>query len=163
MIREARKDEWGKLKELYLTLLKNDPEAFVDEYVVVKERVEDEWEHFFSIKDGTTFVSEEDSRLVGMGQVNFYQTLPGLPVLHKLGVLPKYRGRGIAKQLIKARENWAQEKGAERIRTYVIASRNSTLELFKRVGYEKKELLKNNAQRSNGTYVDVIVLEKTLN
>lgn len=64
--------------------------------MIVDERLDPtslDWSHFM--------VAEEDGRIVGIAQV---KPLPGCNEFGSLIVLPEYRGRGIAAQLINALE-----------------------------------------------------------
>ena len=161
-IREATTKDWKKIRDLYLALLKSDPEAFVDEYDEISLRDEDDWVKDVENENGKTFIAVDDNKFVGMGRINFYEEIPEIPVLHKLGVLPEYRGKGIAKKLMKAREDWAKSMGAEKIRLYVIANRQRTIEFAKKNYYKVIETLKNNVERNDGTYIDILLMEKDL-
>ena len=161
-IREATTKDWKKIRDLYLVLLKSDPEAFVDEYDEISLRDEDDWVKDVENENGKIFIAVDDNKFVGMGRINFYEEIPEIPVLHKLGVLPEYRGKGIAKKLMKAREDWAKSMGAEKIRLYVIANRQRTIEFAKKNYYKVIETLKNNVERNDGTYIDILLMEKDL-
>jgi GNAT superfamily N-acetyltransferase len=160
-IQELKIEDWEKLRGLYLELLSVDPGAFIDEYDNIALRTKDQWIEGLK-KKGKVFVAVDGDKFVGMGRINFYDELPGVPVLHKLGVLPLYRGQGLAKSLVKAREDWAKSEGATKVRLYVIADRLKTIEFSKKNGYEVKEVLKNNSQRKDGSLVDVVIMEKDL-
>lgn len=161
-IKEVLAENWKELRDHYLELLKTDPEAFADEFKEIDSRSEEKWREGLSSSNGATFVAKEDGKLVGMGRINFYDSIPGVPVLHKLGVLKEYRGQGIAKELVKVRERWAKERGAKRVRTYVVANRLKTIDFSKKNGYVEIELLKENIKRGDGSTVDVMVFEKDL-
>jgi len=161
-IREATTEDWKKVKDLYLTLLKEDPEAFVDEYNEISLRTEDDWLEVLGNENGKTFIAVDDNKFIGMGRINVYEKAPEIPVLHKLGVLLGYRGQGIARKLIEEREEWAKSIGAKKIRLYVIADKEKTIEFSKKNGYNVIDILKNNVQRSDGTYLDILLMEKDL-
>src|SRR5579872_4200603 len=127
-IREVHLEEWQKLKDLYLEILKNDPEAFADEYDEVVSRTEEDWIKILKTENGACFVAVEDGMFIGMGRVSVYTELPTTAVLHKLGVLPQYRQKGIGKELVKIREKWAKDKGFQKVRLYVTAGRKETIE-----------------------------------
>jgi ribosomal protein S18 acetylase RimI-like enzyme len=160
-IRKVKSEEWKELHDLYLKLLKSDPGAFGDEYDVIALRTKEEWLQVLE-KTGDTFVAVDNNKFVGMCRINFYDELPGLPIINKLGVLSDYRGKGIARMLIDANEKWAISEGAKKIRLYVIAERKNTIEFWERNGYHITETVKNNSQRKDGSWVDVVVMEKGL-
>lgn len=160
-IRELQPSEWKSLRDLYLELLKADPGAFADEHDEIAARTEKEWLESLG-RAGKTFVAEDGGKLVGMGRVNLYEELPGVPVLHKLGVLPAYRGKGIAKALVAAREEWARSIGAKKLRLYVVADRVKTIEFSAKNGYTIVETQKGGTTRNDGSKVDVVIMEKSL-
>ena len=161
-IRVANRDEWRKVRDLYLSLLKSDPQAFADEYDEIANHSDLEWTAGINNEDGRVFIAEEGGKMVGMGRVNFYKEAPGVSVLHKLGVLPEYRNKGMAKKLVEVREEWAKSKGSNKARLYVIANRDKVIEFSMKNGYKIIETLPNNVQRKDGTLVDVLVMEKDL-
>jgi GNAT superfamily N-acetyltransferase len=160
-IQEVKKENWKELRNLYLTLLSNDPDAFADNYSEIESRTRENWIDSLE-KRGKTFVAVDDGKYIAMGRINFYEEIPGVPVLHKLGVLPEYRNRGIARKLIEVRERWAISEGAQKVRLYVMAEKTKTIEFSKKNGYIIVENLKGDVERSNGTWADVVVMEKVL-
>ena len=160
-IKKVKLEDWRKLRDLYLKLLESDPDSFVDEAKDVSLRTEEEWVRDLK-RDGATFVAIENEKFVGMGRINFYSELPKIPVLHKLGVLPEYRKKGFGNAILEARENWAKNKGAKKIRTYVIDKNKKIINFLKKQNYYfvKKEI--NSSKRKDGTTVDVVIMEKDL-
>lgn len=154
-------EDWQEVRDVYLKLLKFDPGAFVDEYDEVESRNEQDWRQSLE-KSGATFIAKDNGKAVGMGRISFYDELPGVPVLHKLGVFPEYRGKGIARKLIKAREEWAKSQGAEKVRLYIIADREKTIEFSKNNGYKIVEVKDRVNQRKDGTWWGAVVMEKDL-
>jgi ribosomal protein S18 acetylase RimI-like enzyme len=53
-----------------------------------------------------------------------------------IAVLPKFRNRGIGKQLMQAAEAWAREHGAERMILDLSAANEGARRLYDRLGYE---------------------------
>lgn len=82
------------------------------------------WQHFL--------VAERDGKIVGIGQVKEY---PGCQELGSLVVLPEYRGRGIAGELIKALE-------ARAGRPLYLTCRDRMQHYYERFGYQRIPILK---------------------
>ncbi len=160
-IQELKLENWKELRDLFLRLLKNDPEAFVDDYDDIALRSEEDWVKSLQ-RRGKTYVAVDNGNYVGMGRINFYDEIPDVPVLHKLGVLPEYRGQGIARKLIAAREEWAKAEGAKKVRLYVMADREKTIKFSKDNGYTITEILKGDVKRKDGTWADVVIMEKDI-
>ncbi|MBO05890.1 MAG: GNAT family N-acetyltransferase [Candidatus Pacebacteria bacterium] len=161
-IREAIVKDWEKVRDLYLTLLREDPQAFVDTYEEMSVKDGDYWINRLEKKDGKTFIAIDDNNFVGMGRINFYDKFPEIPVMHKLGVLSEYRGKGMAKELVKAREEWAKSRGAEKVRLYVIADNVTAVKFAEKNGYKLLEKFENDIKRDNGKYTDTLLMEKDL-
>lgn len=161
-VREATTQDWKEVRDLYLDILLKDPNAFADQYSEVLEKTDEDWIKILENPNGKTFIAEENGKFIGMGRINFYDELPGIPVLHKLGVLPEYREKGIAKHLVSVREEWAKLKGASKVRLYVLADRIKTIEFSKKNGYMIIETQKANTQRQDGTWMDTVIMEKSL-
>jgi len=135
-VRQIGGSEWRDVRGLTLELLKADPEAFVEQYDEVATSPEERWAQGIDNASGAVFVAYDGVKAVGMGRINYYDDTKDMPVMHKLGVLPSYRGKGIAKQLIEAREAWAKGEGAKRIRTYVIKGNQRIQDILTKYGYE---------------------------
>ena len=58
--------------------------------------------------------------------------------LQECAVLPKYRGKGIQRRLIKARETWGRRQGAEVSLTYTVNNPVSE-ENLKKMGYSLRQ------------------------
>ena len=160
-IKKVEPEDWRKLRDLYLKLLESNPDFFVDEHKDVALRTEEEWIRDLK-RDGAIFVAIENEKFVGMGRINFYSELPRIPVLHKLGVLSEYRNKGFGSALLEARENWAKNKGAKKIRTYVIDKNKTMINFLEEKNYHfvKKEI--NSFKRKDGTMGNVVIMEKDL-
>ena len=87
------------------------------------------------------FVAEVDERIVGMITVHPYWPAPIYEerkeaYINDIIVHPDYRGRGIARKLVKAVQEWAQERAISRIRAGVIAANPEALAFWKKIGAE---------------------------
>ena len=158
-IRRASAEDWKLVRDTYLTLLKTDPQAFADEYGDVADWTEETWKENLNSK--TTFLAISSGQTIGIASIGYYEQLPNVPVLHKLGVINEYRGHGVGKELVAAREDWARARGAHAVRVYVMADNEKVIASSKRNEYEIVETLKNNVEKK-GNYYDVVVLEKKL-
>lgn len=137
-IKEVTAEDWKKLRDIYLKLLKTDPKSFVDTYEEAASLTEEDWKEDLE-RRGETFAAVDMGKFIGMGRINFYDELPDVPVLHKLGVLPGYRGKGIARKIITAREEWAQNQGAAKVRLYVMKGNEKMIEFSRKNGYHVVE------------------------
>jgi len=74
-----------------------------------------------------------------------------------MGVLPKYRRRGIGRRLAEKTIARAKRNGQERIELEVYASNNSAIALYKSLGFAL-EGVKRKGRKLDGIYDDVVVM-----
>ncbi len=74
-----------------------------------------------------------------------------------MGVLPKYRRRGIGRRLAEKTIARAKRNGQERIELEVYASNNSAIALYKSLGFAL-EGVKKKGRKLDGIYDDVVVM-----
>jgi hypothetical protein len=64
--------------------------------------------------------------------------------------------------LVDAKEEWAKKLGAHKIRLYVLADRKKTIDFWEKNEYKIIETLKNDLPRNDGSFADVVVMEKNI-
>ena len=87
-----------------------------------------------------TFVAEEDGIVVGfltLVEVLSFDDPDGYIKMNGIAVLPEYRHRGIAQQLIERAEQAARERGASSIGAASSFKRTGSQALLDKLGYEK--------------------------
>jgi len=84
------------------------------------------------IASGGAFLAFVDDAIAGSAR---YRTFPGHVYGERIGVLPAYRGRGIAAALTKAIEARASERGVSLVQVKVRASIPSNLRVYEKLGY----------------------------
>jgi ribosomal protein S18 acetylase RimI-like enzyme len=84
------------------------------------------------IASGGAFLAFVDEAIAGSAR---YRTFPGHVYGERIGVLPAYRGRGIAAALTKAIEARASERRVSQVQVKVRASIPSNLRVYKKLGY----------------------------
>ncbi len=77
------------------------------------------------------------------------------------GVLKKYRGRGIGKELFRKIEEWAKENGVTRLELTVMCHNENAIALYKKTGFEIEGTRKN-AMMVDKEYVDEFYMAKLL-
>ena len=78
------------------------------------------------------FVAEENDEIIGYGGIwSIYETAE----LMRIAVVPEFRGRGIAKEIMKAILECASSRGCERMMLEVRQSNVSAQELYKKFGF----------------------------
>jgi ribosomal protein S18 acetylase RimI-like enzyme len=97
--------------------------------------------------DGKMFVAEEAARVVGF--VCVWARVPSeepdddpsdYAFVSDLVVNPRYRRRGIGRELMSAAEHYARARGARCIRLAVLARNAATRRFYQRMKYREKEI-----------------------
>jgi GNAT superfamily N-acetyltransferase len=81
------------------------------------------------------FIWEEDGKAVGLTNI-MRQGNTNRWYIGNVAVLPEYRRRGIARQLVQACMDYARERGATRIGLDVVAGNMPAYTLYEKLGYE---------------------------
>ena len=72
----------------------------------------------------------------GIKEAGDYRNISKIVEGETVFIEEEYRGQGIGTEFMKMLENWAKEKGAERLR-YIVSSRNEkAIKLYKELGCE---------------------------
>ena len=111
-------------------------------------------------KEGAIFVALENESIIGVLSV---QRSSHSQLRHccefGIGVLKKYRGRGVGTKLIEEMESWCQSEGIERIELSVLRNNPGAISLYERLGF-KLEGCKKGAVRIGSCYVDLLEMAK---
>lgn len=95
-------------------------------------------------RNGCVLVAEAEGRVIGMcsGQLTA-STAEGKPSLlvEDVVVKKKWRGQGIAKQMLDSLAQWASAQGAERMQ--LLADRNNApaINFYKKIGWQQTQLV----------------------
>jgi RimJ/RimL family protein N-acetyltransferase len=112
--------------------------------------------------NSTIFVAEDDHQLIG-----YLIVIGGNAIRNKhsvylvIGILAKYRGRGIGTKLFKQLENWAIIQKIHRLELTVVTRNEAGLKLYQKMGFEA-EGTKRHSLYINGEYLDEYSMSKLL-
>lgn len=101
-------------------------------------------------------VATVDGRVIGWCDI-LPRPWPGFEHVGGLGMglLPRWRGRGIGKRLMEAALAWAKQSGFERIELEVYASNAPAIALYRRFGFTT-EGVKVRGRKLDGVYDDIV-------
>ena len=132
MIREIRPEDYTAVARFWRDYL--DVPAATDESVSrTLERMSADSRYF-------TFVAEEDGKVIGFitsVEVLSIDDPDGYIKMNGIAVIPEYRHRGIAQQLIERVEQEAHERGACSVGVATSFKRAGSQALLAKLGYEK--------------------------
>lgn len=70
----------------------------------------------------------------------------------------RYRRRGIGRALLAAAVEWARTNGVRKLELHVFPHNQAAIALYERFGFEREGYRKQHYLRSNGRYVDAILM-----
>jgi len=145
-IRNAQMNEWEEIMKLVAKCV-----------LVMQAGGSDQWDESYpnkgiikeDIERGTLYVCVEESGIAGIivldeNQAEEYSGIPWTEnkgpqlVMHRLAVHPEVQGKGIARQLVAFAEGYAVRQGYASIRLDTYAKNVKALELYSRLGYERR-------------------------
>jgi len=137
-IRTVRPEEWRLWRETRLRMLRDDADFLSTRYEDMVREPDATWREWVAEAatgdQKTLFVAEEDGRWLGV--VGAFARVNPLEVqLISMWVDPRGRGRGLARDLIRAVARWTQERGSERVVLFVQEANEPAQHLYARAGF----------------------------
>ena len=137
-IRPVRADEWRRWRATRLRMLRDDADFFstrYDDMVREPDQVWRDWVADAAAGDQKTLlVAEEDGHWLGV--VGAFARVNPLEVqLISMWVDPTARGRGVARDLIRAVAGWTAGRGSTRVVLFVQEANEPAQQLYERAGF----------------------------
>ena len=137
-IRPVRADEWRRWRETRLRMLRDDADFFSTRYDDMVREPDQTWRDWVADAAAgdqkTLLVAEEDGQWLGV--VGAFARVNPLEVqLISMWVDPKARGRGVARDLIRAVAGWTAERGSTRVVLFVQEANEPAQQLYERAGF----------------------------
>lgn len=140
-VRAVRAGEWRLVRDVYLSMLQDSPEAFGETLAEAQARSAAEWSTFVDrCAEGaaiSAFVAEDHTGVCGFvrGDTSDPRTPPGTALVSLLWVAPRRRGAGLGRRLMEAVTQWAERRNALRITLGVAESNLGVQKLYEHLGY----------------------------
>jgi ribosomal protein S18 acetylase RimI-like enzyme len=139
-IRPVQADEWPRWRETRLRMLRDDSDFFstrYDDMVREPDRTWRDWVAEAAVgEEKTLFVAEENGAWLGVAGA-FARVNPLEVQLISMWVDPKARGRGLARDLIRAVASWTAERGSARVVLFVQEANEPAQRLYERAGFRR--------------------------
>ena len=138
-IRKVRADEWRRWREVRLRMLRDDATFFSTRYEDVVREPDEVWQTWVSEAEAgdkkTLFVAEgNEGQWLGVVG-GFVRVDPSEVHLVSMWVDPEARGLGVARALIQAVGEWANERGAATVLLFVQEANGPARSLYERAGF----------------------------
>lgn len=165
-IREAKVEDAPKTRELLLALLKSYPKAYLptweEERMLSLDQEAAKLEKINRRPTSKFFVAEVSDELVGMVICHGHdkKRIRHQATVERLGVLPKYRGKGIGTLLLKTLLDWVKsETEILRLDLWIILSNSKIIPFYKKFGFEKEAVI-GKACQVEGQFYDSVIMVK---
>ena len=137
-IRPVRADEWRRWRETRLRMLRDDADFFSTRYEDMVREPDQMWRDWVAdAAEGdqkTLFVAEENDHWLGV--VGAFARVNPLEIqLISMWVDPTARGRGVARDLIRAVAGWTKGRGSTRVVLFVQEANGPARQLYERAGF----------------------------
>jgi RimJ/RimL family protein N-acetyltransferase len=137
-IRPIRPEEWRRWRETRLRMLRDDADFFATRYEDMVREPDQTWRNWVAEaaagEDKTLFVAEDGDAWLGV--VGAFVRVNSLEVqLISMWVDPEARGRGVARDLIRAVATWTLGRGSARVVLFVQEANTPARKLYERAGF----------------------------
>lgn len=137
-VSKAKLEEVSEIDSMLTDLIQDEREKY-NNNINKNYEVKDFYEKFIDNEDKTIFVARENDMILGYvyGFVQDSGSLYNKKVaqLDALYVKEQYRGKGIARSLMKEFINWAEEKGVVYIELSVCKDNTNAISLYENEGF----------------------------
>ncbi len=137
-IRPVRADEWRRWRATRLRMLRDDADFFSTRYEDMVREPDQTWRDWVAEaaagEQKALFIAEEDDSWLGV--VGAFARVHPLEVqLISMWVDPTARGRGVARDLIRAVARWTTGRGSSRVVLFVQEANEPAQKLYERAGF----------------------------
>ncbi len=126
----------ARLRELRLTALQADPDAFYRTYAEEVDQPAEFWSAWIARPRTVLLVAVDGGRDVGIGGLVPDRRVPGELAVITFWVDPSARGRGVARALLDALVRSAREVGAAALTLEVADANETAVRLYATAGFE---------------------------
>jgi GNAT superfamily N-acetyltransferase len=132
-VRRAVEDDFAIVREIRLTALSDEPDAYGSTFAEAQQRTEDQWRD--SAANWNQYLALEDGRAVGMASGGRFPPFPEARWLYGMFVMPSHRGSGVARELVHVVADWARGEGVSTLGLHVTESIPRARAFYTKVGF----------------------------
>jgi RimJ/RimL family protein N-acetyltransferase len=143
-VRHILSAEHARLRELRLSALERNPEAFGSTYAGDAAQPVAWWQRWASasedgVSERTFVLVDSQDRWLGMAFARFRGEKPGVAWLGGMSTSPEARGRGAALLLCRACIRWLTDRGADELMLTVVVGNDVALRAYETAGFVIRE------------------------
>lgn len=139
-VRPLAAHEWQQYRQVRLRSLVDSPNAFGSTYAAEKDRSDDVWATrlLLATSSGKDYplIAEISGVIAGLLWAKEDVTDTSIVNIFQVWVAPEYRGRGIAKDLLREAILWAKTRGARLVQLGVTCGDSAAMRLYLREGFQ---------------------------
>ncbi|ROP41005.1 GNAT family N-acetyltransferase [Saccharothrix texasensis] len=133
-VRRLGPDDWATWRDIRLSALGSDPEAFGSTLALERRFDEARWRELLTPERGVKVVAE-DPEPVGLVAGVPHEVDPTVLYLYSMWVKPEFRRRGVGEALVGDVLAWAREHGWARVQLRVFRGNDTARRLYSRLGF----------------------------
>ncbi|TQM83690.1 ribosomal protein S18 acetylase RimI-like enzyme [Saccharothrix saharensis] len=133
-LRRLGPDDWVTWRDIRLTALGSEPEAFGSTLALEGGYDEARWRELLSAERGVKVVAE-DPEPVGLVAGVPHDVHSDVLYLYSMWVKPGFRRRGVGEALVRDVLAWAREHGWARVQLRVFEGNETARRLYERLGF----------------------------
>jgi ribosomal protein S18 acetylase RimI-like enzyme len=133
-LRRLGPEDWATWRDIRLTALGSDPDAFGSTLVLERQYDEARWRERLEPRHGVKVVAE-DPETVGLLAGVPHEVNSDVLYLYSMWVRPEFRRRGVGEALVGDVLAWAREHGWARVRLRVFRENETARRLYARLGF----------------------------
>lgn len=133
-LRRLGPEDWATWRDIRLTALRSDPEAFGSTLALEQRYDEARWRERLEPRHGVKVVAEAPEP-IGLVAGVPHEANTDVLYLYSMWVKPEFRRRGVGEALVGDVLAWAREHGWARVRLRVFRDNETARRLYARLGF----------------------------
>lgn len=160
-------DRWQEYRDLRLFAVEESPLSVVKNPEEMKAIKENSWQSMlkkaFEEKQMFLYFAQIDNKIVGVSgaMIDEFAKMRHRALVISMYVLPEYRNKGIAKELLQTLFNKLAEKGVQQVRLFVETQNEQAIGLYTSLGFKTVATCEKYFN-VDGVYYDQLMMSKEL-
>lgn len=132
--KKAGPDDWERYRELHLSGLKTDPQAFGRSFEVESVEKEEYWRERLSNPNRLTYIAQEGEKFISTATAK--KESEDMYSVAAVYTLPEFRGKGLSKALMETIYTEAVNNGAKSVQLTVNKDQQAAVGMYESLGFK---------------------------